>query len=569
MCALALLLIMSIVRVAPPWVIRTGVNDAVSGSGGTLWHFAGLGGLFLLLHLVNAFVSYLQMLITRRVEAGVIRDLRNDVFRHLQTLSLKFYDNRETGELMSRVLNDVSRLEMGLVQGFVSVIRDSAVFAWLTALLFYLNWQLAILALAVVPIMAVATYVFNIRAHRVWRRIREKMAHISVAVNENLVGSRVVKIFAREEQAIADFEDHTNESYTLNLRAASMMAAFTQVVSVLNAAGLALVLAYGGYLVLRGTIQAGDLVALLMYVGMLYAPINGLVRANYHIQRAAVAGERVFDLLDTRPEIEDAPDAVDLPRVSGRVEFQGVSFTYDKDPVLRDISLVVEPGEVAAIVGPSGAGKTTLVQLLLRLYEPTAGRLLVDGHDVRAVTAASLRDQITMVTQDIFLFSGTIRENIAYSRPDASEEEILAASKAAHVHEFAARFADGYETLVGERGVKLSEGQKQRVAIARALLKDAAILILDEPTSSVDTESERLIQESLDHLMKARTTFVIAHRLTTVIGADKIVVLDDGRVLDTGTHEELLERNELYNKLYSVQFNYEAFKDQAAWSERF
>ena len=559
--ALLVLVAGSLIQVAPPWIIRTGINNAVDGNVGTAWYFVGLGAVFLSVHLVQALVSYLQTISLRRVEQGVIRDLRNDVFRHLQDLSLKFYDNRETGELMSRLLSDVNRMEAGLVGGLVGILRDLAVFAWLIVLVFYLNWRLAILAVAVVPVMGVAAYFFNIRARAIWRRMREKMADISVAVHENISGTRIVKAFGREDDAVSNFKNHTDETYSLSLRATSMMAMFGQVISMLNALGAALVLAYGGYLVLQKTMKVGDLFAFMAYTGMLYGPVNGLVRANQFIQRAAVAAERVFDLLDTKPDIDDAPDAVELQQIKGNVEFSAVSFAYGDEPVLHDVSFAVRPGEVMAIVGPSGAGKTTIGQLIPRLYEVTSGAVIIDGHDVRAVKGASLRRQISMVSQDIFLFSGTVRENIAYGRPGASDEDILAAANAAHVDEFAQRLPDKYETRVGERGVRLSEGQKQRIAIARALLKDAPILILDEPTSNVDTESERLIQESLDRLMRGRTTLVIAHRLSTVIGADKIAVLDQGRILDIAPHAELLQRNELYAKLYNVQFDYKAFAD--------
>jgi len=560
--SLAVLIAGSLIRVAPPWIIRTGINNAVDGNVETAWYFVGLGGVFLGIHLVQGLISYLQTISMRRVEQGVIRDLRNGVFRHLQDLSLKFYDNRETGELMSRLLSDVNRMEAGLVGGLVGILRDLAVFAWLIVLVFYLNWRLALLAVAVVPVMGVAAYFFNVRARAVWRRMREKMADISVAVHENISGTRVVRAFGREDDAVSNFKNHTDETYDLSLRATSMMAVFGQIISLLNALGTALVLAYGGYLVLQKTMDVGDLVAFMMYTGMLYGPVNGLVRANQFIQRAAVAAERVFDLLDTKPDIDDAPDAVELQQIKGNVEFSAVSFAYGDEPVLHDVSFAVRPGEVLAIVGPSGAGKTTIGQLIPRLYEVTSGAVLVDGHDVRAVKGASLRRQISMVSQDIFLFSGTVRENIAYGRPGASDEDILAAANAAHVDEFAQRLPDKYETRVGERGVRLSEGQKQRIAIARALLKNAPILILDEPTSNVDTESERLIQESLDRLMRGRTTLVIAHRLSTVIGANRIAVLEHGRILDIAPHAVLLQRNELYAKLYNVQFDYKALEDE-------
>lgn len=559
--SLVVLIAGSLIRVAPPWIIRTGINNAVDGNVDTAWYFVGLGGVFLGVHLVQALVSYLHTISMRRVEQGVIRDLRNGVFRHLQDLSLKFYDNRETGELMSRLLSDVNRMEAGLVGGLVGILRDLAVFSWLIVFVFYINWRLALLAVAVVPVMGVAAYFFNVRARTIWRRMREKMADISVAVHENISGTRVVRAFGREDDAVSNFKNHTDETYTLSLQATSMMAVFGQIISLLNALGMALVLAYGGYLLLQKTMKVGDLFAFMAYTGMLYGPVNGLVRANQFIQRAAVAAERVFDLLDTKPDIDDAPDAIELSHIEGNVEFSGVSFAYGDEPVLHDVSFAVRPGEVLAIVGPSGAGKTTIGQLIPRLYEVTSGAVLVDGHDVRSVKGASLRRQISMVSQDIFLFSGTVRENIAYGRPGASNEDILAAANAAHVDEFAQRLPDKYETRVGERGVRLSEGQKQRIAIARALLKNAPILILDEPTSNVDTESERLIQESLDRLMRGRTTLVIAHRLSTIIGADRIAVLEHGRILDIAPHAVLLQRNELYAKLYNVQFDYKALDD--------
>jgi len=551
----ALMLGASFLRAVPTMVVRRAFNEmSERASSLVMGDFLLLGGVYFGVHLLGAVIGYVHRLATAKPAQGMIRDLRNQVFGHLQSLSLKFYDNRQTGELMSRVLNDVDRLERGFVESFLQIVNSVLTFGFQLAFMLYISVELTLAALCVIPFMIYFTARFNTKAHLLFRGRREKMADVTTVVQENISGIRVVKSFCREDYEQEKLRRETDSYFDYGIKTARMLGFAINLMTVLGASAGAIALAYGGSLVLAERIETGDLVAMVLYTGMLYEPVYRLVHGNYHMQQSGVSAHRVFELLDTQPEIADAPDAVAMPDIRGHVEFQDVTFSYDGGPpVLENVSLEARPGEMVALVGRSGAGKTSVVGLIPRLYDVSSGAVLIDGEDVRRLRNADLRRNISMVMQDVFLFNGSIRQNIAYGRLDATDEEIVAAAQAAHVDEFVNELPDKYETEIGERGVKLSGGQRQRIAVARAILADAAILLLDEPTSNVDTHSERLIQEALEKLMHERTTFVIAHRLSTVINAGKIVLLERGKVQAVGTHGQLLRNSPLYAYLYNVQ----------------
>ncbi|MDW8308195.1 MAG: ABC transporter ATP-binding protein [Verrucomicrobiales bacterium] len=511
----------------------------------------GLIGAFLLRDLFNA----LRILINNRLEQAVIFDLRRAVYARLQRLPVGWFDRRASGDLMTRIVEDVNAMERvlidGLEQGSVAVLSVVGV----AVILFWTQPALAAVAMIPIPVLAGGALWYTLTAHRRYRRQREAASALHALLMDNLQGIRQIKAFAREPHEDTRFAERADALRRATLGIMRAWAIYSPAMTYAGAVGFALVLWVGGSFVIAGRMTPGELVGFLFFLHMFYAPVGQLHALNQMLQSARAAGERVFDILDATPEREVHPGRKPLRTpVRGEVVFENVSFDYAEDkPALRNVSLHARPGEMIALVGPTGAGKSTLVNLLPAFYEPTAGRILVDGQDIREVALESLREHISVVTQEPFLFNGTIRENILYGRLDASEAELLAASEAANCHEFIARLPQGYDTRVGERGIKLSVGEKQRVSIARALLKNAPILILDEATASVDTATERLIQEALERLLANRTSFVIAHRLSTIRRADQILVLRQGRIVERGTHEELLSLNGLYAKLARIQ----------------
>jgi len=550
-----LMLAGSFLRSLPPMIIGKGLNDAMDYKGLGMRYFLLLGAAFLGLQLVMAAVGYIQRILGARSGQHIVRDIRNHMFRHVQGLSLRFFDNRQTGELMSRTLSDVDMLEWGVLESSMSVINSILQFLLQLALMTYLSWRLTLIALAVVPVIILFAVRYNSLAHDIFKGLREKMADLNTVLQESISGIRVVKTFCREDHQSSRFAHETHDYVDLSIRVQKMMAFVSSMMVAFGSVAAAVVLAYGGWMVIHDQLKIGYLVAMMMYLQMLYGPIQTLIHDNYHLQRAGVAASRVFEVIDTIPEIRDDPDALPLESVAGHIQVQDVTFSYRPDaPVLKNVCIEARPGEMVALVGRSGAGKSTLISLIPRLYDVQAGAVSVDGVDVRRLRNDDLRRSIAMVMQDVFLFDGTIRANIAYGRLDATDQDIMAAAEAAHVNEFVNELPDGYDTQIGERGVKLSGGQRQRISLARAFLANAPILLLDEPTSNVDTHSERLIQEAIERLMQNRTTFVIAHRLSTILRADKIVLLDRGRVQAEGTHAELLENSPLYAHLYRVQF---------------
>ncbi|NOS71809.1 MAG: ABC transporter ATP-binding protein [Verrucomicrobia bacterium] len=511
----------------------------------------GLIGAFLLRDLFNA----ARILVNNHFEQNVIYDMRRDVYARLQRLPVGYFDQRASGDLMTRVIEDVNSLERVLIdgteQGVVALVGALGV----GAILFYTSPMLALVAMSPIPILAGGALWYTLTAHKRYRAQREASSAMNALLMDNLQGVRQIKAFGREAHEDTRFAERADALRKGTLGIMRVWAVYSPVMGFVGATGFALVLWVGGRMVIHHEMEPGALIGYLLYLGMFYTPIGQLHGLNQLLQSGRAAGERVFDILDATKERTDGKQRQSLRQpVRGEVVYENISFDYAPDkPVLRNVSLRAAPGEMIALVGPTGAGKSTIVNLLPAFYEPSAGRILIDGQDVSGTTLDSLRSHISVVSQEAFLFNGTIRENILYGRLDATEDELLAASRAANCHEFISHLPQGYDSRVGERGVKLSVGEKQRVSIARALLKNSPILILDEATASVDTATERLIQEALEHLMAGRTSFVIAHRLSTIRRASQILVLRQGQIVERGTHDELVEQAGLYAKLARIQ----------------
>lgn len=491
----------------------------------------------------------------------VVTDLRLAAYQQLQRLDLAFFEQRRTGEITSRITNDVTLIQSTVTTNLATLLQGVIQLVGAVVLMIVVSWQLSGLALVLVPTLIAIAVVFGQWLRRISTTVQDRLADATSVLEETVAGVRVVRSFGREPYEIERFRTAIEATFAAAMKRARVRALFQPAMSLAVWAVLIGMLVIGGYLVSAGLLTPGDLVAFLFYAGMVAGSMGAFASLFGQVQEALGAVARVFELLDQQPAVADAPDAIPLPPVQGRVEFREVSFAYQRAEngqtapvVLRNFSLAIEPGEMVALVGPSGAGKSTIVSLIPRFYDVQAGSVLIDGYDVRRVQMRSLREQIGIVPQETLLFSGSIRDNIRYGRLEASDAEVEAAARMANAHEFICQLPEGYDTPVGERGVRLSGGQRQRIAIARAILKDPRILILDEATSSLDSESERLVQEALERLMAGRTSIVIAHRLSTVQRADRIVVVVAGEVVEAGTHRQLLARGGMYARLYELQF---------------
>ena len=511
---------------------------------------AALIGVYALNQLIQIGDNYVRHALGEKF----IFDLRVRLYAYLQKMSLSFFERTSTGELMSRVTNDLSALEHFVTHGSALTAVDFMRLIGGTIILFVLDYRLAALVMIPVPILALAFRHYNTRIRPVYRRVRARLGDINAKLQDNLSGIRVIQAFAREDLEYKRFSRESERYYQARVKGIRYWSIFFPAIRFFGAMGTVIVLGVGSIMVVNNQLTLGTFVAFLAYIATIYDPINRLTEVDNIFQEAIAAGERIFELLDEVTEVKDAPNAFDLPSIRGELVFDQVHFQYGEgDQVLHAISFTMAPGEMVALVGPSGAGKTSIANLICRFYDPFKGHVSVDSYNLRNIKLSSLRRQVAVVLQDSFLFNNTVAENLYYGKPDATEDELAAAARAANAHEFIMQLPDGYDTEVGERGVKLSGGQKQRLALARAILADPRILILDEATSSVDAEAEYLIQQALERVLKGRTALVIAHRLSTIRNADKIIVLDRGRIAEIGNHEELMQRGGLYSQLYQRQ----------------
>ncbi len=516
-----------------------------------------LAVLVLLLLLVNISrngLSAVRTYLLAQLGQRITFDLRKQVYRHLHYLSLSFYNERETGRIMSNITQDVNRLQDFISDGLQEIIRDIATIIIICIILFSLNPALAAFVLVPTPLLILVTRYFGRRLHDLYHSLWRRWADIHALLADTIPGVRVVKAFAQEKREVSKFENRSWGLLSGEIRVARVRSTFTPIMTFLTSLGTLIIWWMGGNKVLNDGMSIGEFVAFTGYMWQFYGPVESLCRLNHRFQRAATSAERIFEVLDTQSDVADRPGANSLPRISGSVEFSGVTFSYEPGtPILNDLNFRVEPGEMIGLAGHSGAGKSTLINLICRFYDIQKGSILVDGRDITEVSLKSLREQIGVVLQDPFLFNGSVAENIAYGKPDATLDEIVAAAKAANAHDFILDFPEGYDTPAGERGLRVSGGERQRLSIARAILRNPRILILDEATASVDTETEAQIQDAIARLITGRTTFAIAHRLSTLKNANRLLILDKGELAEMGTHDDLIKRDGIYARLCRMQ----------------
>jgi len=540
------------------------INLALLRLAGTLWdiitvqhdqsRMTDLIAVFLGLVVLQGLCSMGHSYLTAWISQRIVADFRRHLFAHLHTLSVSFFARRRTSELLSRLMNDVTVIQSVVTETPIDSAKQLVTFVGGITFLLTMNWRLCLLILVLLPLLVLVAKFFGRRLKSLSTSIQDQTAALSTLIEEVISGIRIVKSFVQTQREETRFAAQVEQTLALTMQRAGVMAVFIPVISLLTFAAAAAVLWYGGRQVIDGSVSPGDLFAFVLFAGILIGPFSSAARVFAQIREAQGATQRVFEILDTRSEVSDSPAATSLSTVSGHIRAEHVNFAYDsRQPVLTDVSFEAKPGELVAIVGPTGAGKTTVMNLLHRFYDPTEGHISVDGQDLHQVTMDSWYRQIALVPQETILFGGTILDNIRYGDREATQEEVVAASRSAHAHDFIMSFPDQYQTIVGEKGINMSGGQRQRIAIARAIVKNPRILLLDEATSALDSESERLVQEALEQLMKGRTTFVIAHRLTTIQRADRILVLNKGRLVETGTHAELMDRKGLYQYLYTLR----------------
>ncbi len=558
----------SVADVAAPWPLKIVLDNVIAHRASHGWLFAfikrtaGTEPMQILtfacvavvvIAVVDAFCSYWEKYTTTSVGQWVTHDLRRILYAQVQRLSLSYHDTSKTGDLISRVTTDIDSIQSFIVSGLLSILVDIATIAGMIGVLFYLSWRLTLIALAVVPVLFAIVYSYTRRVKKASREVRKQEGKMISVVQEVLGSMRVVKAFSREEYEVHRLEGESLETVEASLRARTLKAKLVPIVNIVTALGTCAVLYFGGKLALDSNMTGGKIYIFIAYIVSMYKPMQDISKIMDSYSKADIGYERIQEIIGNANEMFDVPGAIALPRVQGLIKLENVSFSYDGvTPVLDDITMTIRPRTTVALVGPTGSGKTTLVNLIARFYEPTSGYVSLDGIDVSKVQQSSLRNQISFVLQDTVLFSSSIWDNIAYGRPEATHAEIVAAAEAANATEFIERLPKKYDTLVGERGILLSGGQRQRIAIARAMVRKSPILVLDEPTSALDANTEHLVFEALDRLMVDKTTIVIAHRLSTVRKADCIYVIDNGHIVESGTHEDLIEAGGLYQELSTV-----------------
>lgn len=531
------------------WINRTFGPDRLA-----ILKFAAIAALAIAC--VGAVASYIEKYLTVSVGQWVMHDLRRMLYSHIQRLSLTYHDKKQTGDLISRATTDIDAIQSFITSGLLGALINTMTLTGMVAVMLYMNWRFTLIALSVAPPLFIVVYSYTRRSKQAARKVRKKEGEIASFLQETLSSIRVIRAFAREDYEERRLEEESLESVEISLRARAIKAKLAPLVEILVAIGTSLVLWFGGRMILTGTLSAGTLVAFIWYLGKMYKPMQDLSKMTDAYSKASVGYERIREVLETAGEVRDRPGARHAPRLKGGIEFKNVGFAYEPgNPILKNVSCKIEPGQTVALVGPTGAGKTTISALIPRFYDVTEGSVKVDGFDVRQLRQRSLRQQISFVLQDTLLFHGPVWYNIAYGKPEARQAEILHAAELANAHEFIERLPDGYDTMVGERGVTLSGGQRQRIAIARAVIRNSPILILDEPSSGLDAASEKLVFDALDRLMAHKTCIVIAHRLATIRRADLILVVDGGSIVERGRHEELLAAHGLYSHLYELQFS--------------
>lgn len=536
-----------------PWIVRDVIDKVFQNKDSDLLNLISLG--IVVIFFARGIFYYGQSYLMNYVGESIVIDVRGIVYRKLMTLSTHFFDTNKLGTIMSYVTNDVAALQGAMVANSIEIITETSVLIGSVGAMVYLDWKLTLFTVCTFPVVLFFMDFFGKKIRKSGHRIQQATADITSILQETLAATRVVKSFVREPYEIARFDQQNKANFYANMKSAKLMGTLSPVIEFIAALGVTAIIWFGGRSVIGGDITAGSLVAFLVYAINISNPIKRIARVLGSIQKALAAAERVFYIMDLTDTIPQKPDAITLPSVEGNVEFRHVSFAYNKgETILHDVSFSAKPGQAIALVGPSGAGKSTVASLLPRFYDVTEGAIFVDGHDVRDVTLASLREQVGIVPQETNLFNDTVYNNILYGRLDATRDEVIAAAKAANADEFIQQLPKGYDTQLGDRGVNISGGQRQRISIARAILKNPRILILDEATSALDTESERIVQEALDRLMVGRTSFVIAHRLSTIQNAAKIIVLDKGSIVEEGTHQQLMAKHGLYAHLHDIQF---------------